>query len=175
MSDSQKIIVEKVDLLLAELVELRSRGPHFRIRHRFGRIAGCSPGEEISVIILVHRGREYCLHLPLALRLLFDYLARHSRFPQSAGQIEVGIRANPFYTEHASAVMGKTKFTRRIPRSAVRVYVQRLRIAIADAMHEAGLQIDPLTIVVSQETVMKEVGYRLKATFEWVHIERSSD
>jgi hypothetical protein len=106
----------------------------------------------------------------LSLRILFDYLARHSRFPQSATQIEAGIRADRFYNQHAATAMGNKEFTRRIPRSYVRVYIERLRSALQGAFHEAGLSMDARVVLLSQETVMNEVGYRLKATFEWLHI-----
>jgi len=49
----------------------------------------CLPGEEIVAVSLMYRGREYHLQLSLALRMLFDFLARHSRLPQSARQIEL--------------------------------------------------------------------------------------
>jgi hypothetical protein len=107
----------------------------------------------------------------LALRLLFDYLARHSRLPQSAAQIEAGIRADRFYTQHTTIVMGKEKFTRSIPRSCVRVYIERLRSALEDVFSEAGLLIDVHAVVVAEETVTNEVGYRLKANYEWVHVD----
>jgi hypothetical protein len=111
------------------------------------------------------------LRLSLALRLLFDYLARLSHLPQSATQIEAGIRAERFYTQHASAVMGNGKFTRSIPRSYVRVYIERLSSALENVLGEAGLLTDPRAVLLSERTVMNEVGYRLKASFEWVHID----
>jgi hypothetical protein len=172
MQNKRDLVLEKVDLLLAELADLRSRGPHFRIHHRFHKPGtDCAPGEEILAVCLVHHGREYCLPLCLALRILFDYLARHSRLPQSAAQIEAGIRADRFYSQHTATVMGKDKFTRRIPRSCVRVYIERLRSAIGNAFMEAGLLMDAHAVVVAEETVMNEVGYRLKAKFEWTHTE----
>jgi hypothetical protein len=35
---------------------------------------------------------------------------------------------------------------------------------------QADLQVTPDTVLISQETVMNEVGYQLEATFEWVHL-----
>jgi len=169
-NDELMTIVEEIDVLVAEIRELNSAGPHFRIIHRF-HLPGtdCAAGEEVAGIYLVHRGREYFLRLSLALRLLFDYLARHSQLPQSAAQIEAGIRAERFYVEHATAVMGSRNFTRGIPRSYVKVYIERLRLALKRQFRKANLQIDTGDVLISQETVMNEVGYRLKGTFEWVH------
>jgi hypothetical protein len=165
------LVIEKVDLLLAELAELRANGPHFRVVHRFcSQTAICAPGEEIFAIYFMYRGHEFLLRLPLALRMLFDYLARHSRLPQSAAQIEAGIRADPFYTYHATNVPGHRGFTRRIPRSFVRVYVERLRVALGNAFTCGGLSMNPRNVLVSEATVMNEKGYRLKASIEWTHI-----
>ena len=170
--DELMTIIEEVDVLVAEIRELNSEGPHFRILHRFHQPGSdCVPGEEIAGIYLVFRGREYFVRLPLALRLLFDYLARHSHLPQSASQIEAGIRADHFYMQHGATVMGTDKFTRSIPRSYVRVYVERLRLALENSFREAGGLMDAGAVILSQVTVMNEVGYRLKASIEWRHID----
>jgi hypothetical protein len=166
------MVLEKVDLLLAELADLKARGPHFRIHHRFRKPGmPCAPGEEILAVCLVHRGQEYCLPLSLALRILFDYLARHSRLPQSAAQIEAGIRADRFYSQHSTAVMGKEKFTRGVPRSYIRVYIERLRSTLERVFLEADLLVDAHVVVIAEETVMNELGYRLKAVCEWLHVD----
>ena len=163
-------IIDEVDVLVAEIRELNAGGPHFRILHRFHRPGSdCAAGEEVAGIYLIHHGREFFVRLSLALRLLFDYLARHSRLPQSAAQIEAGIRADRFYSQHSTTAMGKDKFTRSIPRSCVRVYIERLRSALENVFLEAGLFLDVHAVVVAEETVMNEVGYRLKANYEWVH------
>ena len=171
-SNELERIIEEVDVLVAELRELNENGPHFRILHRFHAPGtACAPGEEVAGVYLVHRGREYFLRLSLALRLLFDYLARHTHLPQSATQIEAGIRGERFYTEHAATVMGVEKLTRTIPRSYVRVYIERLRSAIEHAFIEARRPTGAGDVLLSLETVMNEIGYRLKATFEWTHID----
>ena len=171
MRDSLDPVVDSVDLLLLELRVLKSQGPHLRIVHRF-REPGtlCAPGEEIAVVYLVHRGRLCPLRLSLALRMLVDYLAKHSHFPQSASQIEAGIRADPFYTKHGANAMPNNGLKRRISRSAIKEYIKRLRKALALAFQETGLNIDPRHVIVSEPTVANEVGYRIKATIEWFHV-----
>ena len=169
--DELMTIIDEVDVLVAEIRELNAGGPHFRILHRFHRPGSdCAAGEEVAGIYLIHLGREFFVRLSLALRLLFDYLARHSRLPQSAAQIEVGIRANRFYTEHAAAIRGEKGFTPRISRTAVKVYIQRIRLALRSAFEDAGLQLDAPAVLVSQNTVMNDVGYRLKGIVKWVHL-----
>lgn len=171
-NDNLRPVLEKVDLLLLELRRLRSAEVHFKIVHRF-RAQGseCLPGEEIAAVYLVHRGREYLIPLSLALRLVFDCLAKYSRYPQSASQIEACFRADPFYSLHGKNVANTGALRRRIARSAIKVYLQRIREALACAFREANLRLDPRDVLVSQETVMNEVGFRLRGTFQWVHVD----
>ncbi len=171
MRDSLEPVVDGVDLLLAELHLLKSQGPHLRIVHRF-REPGmlCAPGEEIVIAYLVHRGKLYPLRLSLTLRMLVDYLAKHSHFPQSASQIEAGMRADPFYMKHGTNALLHNGLKRRISRSAIKEYVKRLRLALELGFLQAGLNFDPRQVVVSEPAVTNEVGYRLKATAEWFHI-----
>lgn len=174
-NDEFATVLEGVDLLITERKELRAEGPHFLIVHRL-RMPGthCAPGEEVFAILLVYRGREYQLRLPLSLRLLFDYLTSHSRLAQSAAQIELGMRAGAFYSEHAANAGGRTQLTRRIPRSSIKEYIKRLRRAFALAFREAGLRIDPQSVLIAEHTVSNQVGYRLRATVDLVHIDLST-
>jgi len=174
-SDELERIIEEVDVLVAELRELSENGPHFKILHRFHAPGtDCALGEEVAGVYLIHRGREYFLRLPLALRLLFDYLARHTHLPQSATQIEAGIRSGHFYTEHAATVKNSSKLIRSIPRSYVRVYIERLRLAMSHVFQQANLELAAGVVLISQETVMNEIGYKLKATVELIHIDAST-
>ena len=172
MNDSLKSLMEEIEFVMAERKELSARGPIFRIVHRF-RMPGsdCLPGEEIFAVFLVYRGCEYHLRLPLALRILFDYLARHSRVPQSAGQIELGIRADDFYRRHAANGTGRMAVTRGIARSYVRQYAPRLRQALELAFEEANLRIDPRNVLMELKTVGNEVGYQLRANCDWAHLD----
>jgi hypothetical protein len=174
-NDDFETVLEGVDLLIAERKELKAAGPHFFIVHRF-RMPGtrCAPGEEILAVVLVYRGREFPLRLSLALRILFDFLAHHSRLPQSARQVELGIRADDFYKRHAANATGRAVLTRHIPRSAVRVYIRRLLRAFALAFQDAGMRIAPGDVLISQKTVGNEVGYQLKASCDWLHVDLTS-
>jgi hypothetical protein len=51
------------------------------------------------------------------------------------------------------------------------VYVERLRLALENSFREAGGLVDADAVILSQVTVMNEVGYRLKASIEWRHID----
>lgn len=174
MNDKFTPVLEKVDLLLLERRQMKSSGPHFKIEHRF-RVQGteCAVGEEVAAVYLIHHGREFHIPLSLTLRLLVDFLAKHTRLPQSASQIAVAFRADRFYALHGANAAGrgklKRKLTRRMARSAIRVYVQRIRRALAVTFCEAHLPLDPSNILVSQTTVTNEVRYRFHGTFRWSH------
>ncbi len=163
-------VVDKLELLLAELREMRSSGPIFRIVHRF-RTPGCDcgPGEEIVAVYLVFRSAEILVPLPLALRILFDYLARHTRLPQSASQVAAGIATDAFCQNHGAKAQRHARLTRKFSRTGMKEYVKRIRGALARAFAEANLAIDPAAVMRSEQTVANEVGYRLKATFQWLH------
>lgn len=163
-------VLNKVDLLITEMNLLAVTGPLIRIEHRF-RVPGthCSPGEEISAVKLIHRGQEFPIRLSLAHRMLFDFLARHSDFPQSALQIELAIRSDDFCKRHGTNAPGGKGLKRKISRTAVKMYVQQIRLALALALQEACLSIDPERVLVKQKTVGNEVGIQLKARFQWIH------
>ena len=168
-------VLNTVDLMLAEARHIRAMGPHFRILHRF-HVPGtdCLAGEEVFAVFLVWRGREYQLPLSPALLLLFDFLAHHPRIAQSAKQIELGIRADEFYRQHAKNANGRPALLRRIPRSAVRELIKRLHDALALVFREANLPMDPRRVVVAEETVSNLKLYRIRGTFQWTHHDLTS-
>ena len=171
MNDEFSEVIEKIDLLLAERRELSAMGPHFRIVHRF-REPGtdCAPGEEIAAVFLVHRGRESLVPLSTALLLLFEHLARHSRFPQSASQIAASMSADPFFKKHGANASTQDRLTRKISRSSIKEYVKRIRIALKRSFTDAQSQLESERALLSEERSSNEVGYRLKGTFEWIHV-----
>jgi hypothetical protein len=60
---------------------------------------------------------------------------------------------------------------RRIPRSSIKEHVRRLHQALGLVFQEAGLSIDPRSVLVVQDTVGNEVLYRLKATCSQTYID----
>lgn len=174
MQSRRDPILDSVELLVHELAEQRPRGLGFRVIHCFRKPGTiCGPGEEIAAVPLVHQGREYWLPLPLSLRILFDYLAR-ARYPQSAAQIVSGIRRNPLYVSDNATSKHERRRALPIPRSFVRVYIERLRLAIRKTLNEAGLTIEARDVLLSQRTVTNEMGYRLLGHCEWIHIDALS-
>jgi hypothetical protein len=148
---------------------VRLTKPTFAIVHRFWKPETiCMSGEEVFAAWLEIDGQEVQLRLPLALRLLFNYLATH-RLAQSASQIEAGMR-DPFYSRHAKNSGSSTNLTRRMARSSVKTYIARLRTALQIAFDEAGVALNSTEILVSQATVGLECGYQLRAAVRFVHL-----
>jgi hypothetical protein len=176
MNDEFVDVAENVELLLFELRTLRAGRSRFCITHRF-KVPGvdCAPGEEVAAVNLMCRGKEFPLRLGEALILLFDYLARHSHLAQTASQIVAGMRVDPFYQRHATNAVPHAPQSRKISRSSMKVYIERLRAALGRTFREAQIPLDPYAVLVSEETSSNQVGYRIKATFEWLHIERPNE
>jgi len=172
MNDSATLVAEEIEFLLAESVRLSASGPRLRILHRLHKPGtDCLPGEEVAGVWLVNRSRDYPLKLSLALRLLLDYLARNRWLPQSATQIEAGMLHDRFSLRHGSNARTAHKQIRHFSHSTVKEYVKRIRQALGMAFSEAGLNLDPTRVVLSEQTVTNEVVYRLKAAVEWAHVE----
>jgi hypothetical protein len=142
---------------------------HFKIWHRF-RAPGteCAPGEEVAAVSLITPHSEVHVPLSLTLRLVFDLLARHRHVPLSAAHIAATSRVDPFYRKHGCNAR-TSELIRRVGKSSVRVYIERIRLGLLLSFRQANLRVDARDVLVSQETVTNEVGYRLRGTFEWVH------
>jgi hypothetical protein len=168
MSLNLNSVVYKAEFLLIERSTLLESGPALQIIHRFrsGTI-GCQDGEEVFSVLLAHRGRRFVISLPLSLRLVLDYLARHRRTPQSATQVASGMRASSFYRFHGQN--SGLRSTRKISRTAVKEYVKRLRRALGAAFLDAGITLEPSIVLVSRGSHGKEVLYWLRAVVEWLH------
>lgn len=144
---------------------------NFVIVHRFWKSeTDCLAGEEVVGIWLEIADREVQLPLPLALRLLFDHLARHRWLAESSAQIEASMRSDPFYLRHAANSHSSRKLTRRMSRSGIKVYITRIRQALQLAFDEAEIPLKPTDVLVSEQTVATEVRYRLRAKVRFVHI-----
>jgi len=141
MNSNFEPILHEVDFLFAEAATLRAIGPRLRILYRLSR-----DGTEVAMVSLVHRSRLYHLRLATRARVLVGHLAKH-RLPQSAAQIQTSIRL-----------------------SHVKVYIKRVREALARAFRDAGMDsADPYRVLVSEPTDGKTVLYTLRCSVEWLH------
>jgi hypothetical protein len=171
MSANFAPVVEGIALLMAEKEQIEARGPHFQVIHRF-REAGkrCGPGEEILVVYLIYRAKQYLVHLSCSLLLLFDYLA-HSRVPQTTSQIFAGMKADPFYQRHGANSTVRGRLTRKMSRSCLREYIHRIKLALKSTFREARLSLDPAEVLISHTISSNQATYQLRAKFDWIHID----
>jgi hypothetical protein len=163
-------IADTAEVLLFELHHLLHSGPNILIHHAYqlsDHNERCGPGEEIASAYLLHRGRAIFLALPLSLLFVLDSLARSRHIPRSATQIASSIRASEFYRKHGrnSGIASR----RKISRSAVKVYVQRIRRALDIALREAGIGLAAEQVLVSKKTVSNQTLYQLHASVSWHH------
>lgn len=162
-------IIEEIEFMLALLARTGASKPRLRVLHRLRQGSDCCPGEEVAQAWVIRGSEVFRLKLSTRGLLLPDYFARR-RLPQSASQIESGMRADRFCTEHAFNVLRSRRPPTLIGRRSVRVYVERIRQALALAFEEAGIDLDPRSVLVSDRAVdCNEVAYLLKANVEWIH------
>jgi len=168
MTDRSFLVLEEIDVLLAESRELASVGPHFKIVHR-SRDAGwgCLPGEDVVAAYLSYRARDYQLQFSTTTTLLFDFLARHRRIAQTASEIERSIRSDAF----CIAQRRRIQRPKALPhRTSIKMHVKRIRVALASAFKDAGFLLDPADVLISQVTNGNQVAYQLRATIAWQHV-----
>jgi len=165
-------ILRGLDLMKAERARLLARGPRFVIIHRFWQPETiCTPGEAIADVRLIHRTRMSSLAVSTRPLLLFDYLARHMRLPQSASQIVAGISVDPFCQEHGRYADIHEVLNKKLSRNAIKQQIVRLRAALQSAFRSAGLNIDPDRVLTAEKIAGTEVRYGLRASVEWRHME----
>lgn len=172
MSDWLKFdpVLEAVDLVLAERRELEVKGVCLAILHRrWDPETICASGEEIAAASLRSRSRNRQLRLSRRGRVMLDLLARNQNLGLTAEQIASLTRTERFYTLYGSNSPSERMLTCDISRSAVRVYVGRLRDEIARAAEELHLAISPERVIESLSTTSRETLYRLRANVVWQH------
>jgi hypothetical protein len=161
-----KMLMEALELLVAEISNIERNGPCFRISHRFSQGA-CAPGEEIAAIELVHDCGFFQLPLALSGRFVFNYLAENRSLCHDAFQIASGL-SGWFYREHG--LNGGTRQTVKIRVPTIKVIAQRIRLAMDSAFATAGLSCDPFDVLRSFQAVgSTRALYRLRADIRWEH------
>lgn len=151
MVERSILVLEEIDVLLAERAELAAMGPQFRI----------NGNESVSAVWFVYRTQEYEVRLSTATYILFSYLVEHRRVGQSASQIARGIQHSVLYREYRASNKRKKRKI-RFHRTTIRMYVKRIRIALCRAFDSANVVLDPAAVLVSQTTDANEVAYKLR-------------
>ncbi len=163
-------LVEEIDYLRAERNILATEGPHFRVIHGgHQQETLCLHGEIIEQIYLVHRWNLFPLPLSLTGLLIMDCFCRNRLKPLTASRIDQILASDPFYIRHGTNLGVGKLFTSSPGRSAIKVYVQRIRQQMAKTFDSAGLLLDPTRVLVSGATEKNAVAYTLRASVEFVH------
>jgi hypothetical protein len=165
---SPEVLIDAVDVLLAEMSDLEHNGPRFEIIHSFCRVGCCAPGEEISAVLLSHAGSFFQLPLGLAQRFVFDFLAQR-RIAVDSLQVVSGLGGDWFYREHASN--SGQRQPKKIRRPTVKVIIQRIREAMEFTFANAQLKFNPYDVLRSSYAEgSKRVLYKVHADVRWRHI-----
>jgi len=161
------MLLEAVELILAEASFESKRVPTFRIVHRFSQ-GTCAPGEEVAAVEFVRFGRTLQLRLALAERLSFNLLAEHGHIALDSAQIVSGL-GDWFYRDHA-----RNSGTRQIAKvrvATVKVIAQRIRRAMADVFDQEGVAFNPYDVLSSVRAEgSKRALYKLNAEVQWEHV-----
>jgi hypothetical protein len=166
---SPEMLLEAIELLMAEVDDLECKGPRFQIIHRFSQ-GICTPGEEISAVLLTLGDGFLQLRLGLSERLLFDFLAQR-RIGVDSLQIVSGLSGDWFYREHATN--SGQRQVKKIRRPAVKVLAQRIREAMASTFRQARLDFDPYDVLRSCTAEgTNRVLYKLCGDVRWRHLSR---
>jgi hypothetical protein len=166
------VLLDAIDMVLAETDELQRDGPCFHVIHRFSQ-GDCAPGEEVSAVLLAHNGKFFQLPLPLSQRLLFNFIADHRRIALDSSQIVSGLTNDWFYRDHAAN--SGYRQVKKIRRPTIKVLVQRLREALASTFAEAKLRFDPRDVLRSCPAEgSKRVLYKLRGEIRWLHVSGGS-
>lgn len=172
MKNNCSNVIAEIEYMLHTRSVLKAKGPHFRIFHKL-HVPGttCAPGEEIAGISVMGPVQEEAIPMSLAMLLVFDRLARHSHLPQLAVQIVRGIERDPFCQQHGRNASSHTRLVTKISLSELKVYFQRIKLALERAFRKAGIPVDPGAVLVKEETQSNRAAWRLKASVEWVHVD----
>ena len=164
-------LVEEVDFRLAHRRDLRERGVHLIVTHSC-HIPGtlCAPGERIEDIALAGQPESFSLGLSPTSLLLMDCLCRYRR-PLTAQRIEQIMTTHPFYVQYAANGRARDQPAARPDRKTIRVYVPRIWSQMEKAFRCFGLSFNPEQILLVEDTDSNLLMYRLRATFEVLHID----
>jgi hypothetical protein len=159
------MLIESMEILLAEETDFELTGPRFCIAHRFSQ-GTCAPGEEVAAIEL-HSGGFFQLPLSLSQRLVFNLLAESRGIALDSFQIVARLNGW-FYRDHGlnSGVRQSVK----VRVATIKVLVQRIRQAMASTFVKADLKCDPDSVLRSFPAEgSKRALYLLHADIRWDH------
>jgi hypothetical protein len=172
MSDREDLraIIEEIEYLLAKLRQRALARPRLVVTHGHRRPeTTCLQGETIDYVYIQYGHMELPLRLSLTGLMIVDCLARYRLNGLNAVQIERILSSDPFYLRHGANVPDGNRAAIRPSRKSIKVYIQRIRVQLREALRKAGLDARPERILVSQTTESNVVVYCLNAAVEFRH------
>ena len=175
-STSFEHIALAVDYLVAKRKQARSTQSRLVIVHGHHQPGtACHGGETIEQVFLGVGRRLIALALSPTGLVVVDILARKRPMRLSASQIEQIATSHPFYAHLGANTASKKRRTIRLARRSIKVFISRFRRLLAKASAQAGLEIHPEKILVSEPTDLLNItAYRLALPCEFVHVSGNS-
>lgn len=169
-SEEVRRTVEEIEYLLAKRKLRIVERPRFVVVHGYHRPeTTCLHGETVEQVLLAFHAKKIPLRLSPTGLLISDCLARYRYTPLSAAHMARILSSDPFYVHLGSNAAKGTSAAIKPKRTSVKVYIQRLRTQLAKGFKEAGLNLPPEKILVSETTDSNVVVYRLNASVEFIH------
>ncbi len=165
-----------VDYLVAKRKQTRSAQARLVIVHGHHQPGtACHSGETIDQVFLGVGGCLIALALSPTGLVVVDILARKRSMLLSAAQIEQIAASHPFYTHLGTNTASKQRRAIRLARRSIKVFISRFRRLLAKASAQAGLDMRPEKILVSEPTDLLNItAYRLALPCEFAHVNGSS-
>ncbi|MFP5206429.1 MAG: hypothetical protein ACLGSH_13820 [Acidobacteriota bacterium] len=175
-SEEVRRTVEEIEYLLAKRKLRTVERPRFVVVHGHHQPGtACHGGETIEQVFLGVGRRLIALALSPTGLVVVDILARKRSMLLSAAQIEQIAASHPFYTHLGANTASKKKGTIRLARRSIKVFISRFRRLLAKASAQAGLEIHPEKILVSEPTDLLNItAYRIALPCEFVHVSGNS-
>jgi len=169
-------LLQKIQVMLLADQEREKTGEHhFTIIHGHAKrlVPGgplvCAPGE---IILAVQYGRgEDATSIDFSVKdmLIFDCLARHSEFGQSAGQLVANFAHDPFVRHHGeNSGADDAGLLETLSRSGFGTVLGRFRERLKRIV---GSDEAVDTILATRTTSTNEVKYKLECSVSWEHRE----
>jgi hypothetical protein len=175
MNDNDGIqqLVDEIEYSRAKRALMANATPRLVVVHGHHRAAkDCLPGETIEQAWLSVRSGTFSLRISSTGLVLADIIARKKPLALTTAHIERILGSDPFYTRLGANEGSAERQTIRLTRKTIKVYIQRLRRQIGQALKRAGLTMRPEEILVSEDTDLLNVtAYRFAIPCKFIHLD----
>lgn len=165
-------VVKEIEYLHAKRAQVSSASPRLVVVHgEHQPLTKCLPGETVEQVCLAVHSKVFPLSLSPTGLVVADVLARKRPMLLTAAQIERFLASDPFCVRLGTNASSTPRSAVRLARKLIKVYIQRLRLQLGKALKDAGLNMLPENILVSESTDLSNVmTYRFAIRCEFVHV-----